>query len=128
MSTWVWIVSIALALAYLGSGAAKLTLPQDKLRTAMPWSEDFPPPQVKLIGVAEILGALGLVLPKLLDVVDPRAGIEGTLTGLAATGLVLLQAGAIPTHVRRGEAQQIPVNVVLLALAAFVAAARFGWF
>jgi len=53
------------------------------------------------IALAEALGALGLILPKLTDVVDERAGVDGTLTGLAATGLVAIQALAIPTHLRR---------------------------
>ena len=49
------------------------------------------------------------------------------LTPLAATGLALIQLLAIPVHVRRGEATQaLPVNVVLLAAAAFVAIARFA--
>jgi len=67
------------------------------------------------------------VLPKLLDVVDDRGGVEGTLTGLAATGLALVQLGAVPLHLRRGEPAVLPMNVVLLLAAAFVAAARFGW-
>jgi hypothetical protein len=93
----------------------------------MPWTTSLAPGQVRQIGVAELLGAAGLVLPKLLDVVDDRGGVEGTLTGLAATGLALVQLGAVPLHLRRGEPAVLPMNVVLLLAAAFVAAARFGW-
>jgi uncharacterized membrane protein len=122
-----WIVAGVLGALYLFAGVTKSTQPYEKLNISMPWTNSFSAPVVKFIGVTEILGALGLVLPKLLDVIDDRSGVEGTLTGLAATGLVLVQLGAIPTHLRRGEAKVLPVNVVLLLAAAFVAAARFGW-
>ena len=108
-------------------GAAKLNLPPDKLRTAMPWSEDFAPPQVKLIGVAEILGALGLVLPSCSTWSTHAPGSRAPSPDSPRPGWCCSRPRH-PTHVRRGEARRIPVNIVLLALAAFVAAARFGWF
>jgi uncharacterized membrane protein len=123
-----WIVSGVLAALYLAAAFLKTTRPMEQLAELMPWTTSLAPAQVRLIGVAELLGAAGLVLPKLLDVVDDRAGVEGTLTGLAATGLALVQLGAIPLHLRRGEPSVLPMNVVLLLAAAFVAAARFGWF
>lgn len=122
-----WIVSGVLAALYLTAGTLKTTQPLEKLEGAMPWVRDIGAGGVRLIGVAELLGAAGLVLPKLLGVVDDRAGVEGILTGLAATGLALIQLGAIPVHLRRGEPAVLPMNIVLLAAAAFVAAARFGW-
>jgi len=122
-----WIVAGVLAALYLTAGILKTTRPLEQLAQLMPWTTSLVPAQVRLVGAAELLGAAGLVLPKLLDVVDDRAGVEGTLTGLAATGLALIQAGAIPLHVRRGEPSVLPMNVVLLVAAAFVAAARFGW-
>jgi len=128
VNTAVWIVSGLLAATYLVAGTLKTTQSPDKLRPQMGWVDDISRGTLRLIGVAEMLGALGLVLPKLLDVVDDRAGVDGTLTGLAATGLVLIQVLAIPVHVRRGEVAKTPGNVVLVLLAAFVAAARFGWF
>ncbi|MFL6107752.1 MAG: DoxX family protein [Marmoricola sp.] len=127
MNLAVWIVSGLLAATYLVAGTLKTTQSPDKLRAQMGWVDDISLRTLRLIGVSEILGALGLVLPKLLDVVDDRAGVEGTLSGLAATGLALVQLLAIPVHLRRGEAAKTPGNVVLLALAAFVAIARFGW-
>lgn len=128
MNIAAWIVSGVLAAVYLMAGSTKLTQPMEKLlERGMTFVEDFPPAVVRFIGIAEILGALGLILPKVTDIVDERGGVEGTLTGLAATGLVLIQVLAIPVHARRGEAQMIAVNVVLALLAAFVAAARFGW-
>lgn len=127
MNIAVWIVSGLLVASYVVGGLSKVTQPLEKLRGSMGWVDDIPERLVRIIGGLEILGALGLLLPKLLGVVDDRSGVEGTLTGLAATGLVAIQVLAIPVHLRRGEAKVIPVNLVLAALAVFVAAARFGW-
>jgi len=121
-----WVVAGVLAALYLTAGTLKTTQPMARLAGPMPWTTSLTLPQVRFLGVAELLGALGLVLPKLLDVVDERAGLDGTLTGLAATGLALIQAGAIALHLKRGEAAVVPLNVVLFVAAAFVAAARFG--
>ena len=128
MEVATWIVSGVLAALYLTAGVLKTTQPMEKLAGPMPWTTSLTSGQVRLIGVAELLGAAGLVLPKLLDIVDDRGGIDGTLSALAATGLALLQAGAVALHLRRREPAVLPMNVVLFAAAAFVAAARFGWF
>lgn len=128
MNLAAWIVSGLLAAAYLVAGTLKTTQPIDSLRDKVGgWVDDLAPGVVRFIGATEILGALGLVLPKLTGVVDDRPGVEGTLTGIAATGLLVLQLLAGATHLRRGEGTQVPVNLVFALLAAFVAAARFGW-
>jgi uncharacterized membrane protein len=115
----VWIVSGLLALAYLVAGGTKLLTHRDKLLERMGWVGDFPASGVKLIGALEILGAIGLVLPVL-------TGIAPILTPIAAIGLALIQILAIPVHARRHEAKSVPGNIVLLALAIFVAIARFA--
>lgn len=127
MNLAVWIVSGLLAAAFVMAGLLKSTQPVAKLREQMGWVDDISVGTLRFIGVAELLGALGLILPKLLDVVDDRAGVEGTLTGLAATGLLAIQVLALPVHARRGESKLLPVNMLLGAVAGFVAAARFGW-
>lgn len=127
MNTAAWTVAALLAALYLAAGTLKSSQPRERLEGPMPWTTDLTLPQIRLIGAAELLGALGLVLPKLLGVVDPRSGVDGTLTGLAAAGLAIVQLGAIVVHLRRREPAVLPVNVVLLVAAAFVAAARFGW-
>lgn len=119
MSTVLWIVQIVLAVAFLATGLLKATQPREKLEAFQPWVEDFPTRTIRLVGVAEILAALGLVLPA-------ATGILPVLTPLAATGLVVVMILAARTHARRGERQAIVVNVVLLVLAAFVAWGRFG--
>ena len=73
---------------------------------------------MRLIGILEILGAIGLILPAV-------TGIWPWLTPLAAAGLVLTMVGAMIVHGRRGEFSSIWMNIVLLALAAFVLFGRF---
>jgi VIT1/CCC1 family predicted Fe2+/Mn2+ transporter len=118
MDTAVWIVQILVALAFALSGIGKLTQPREKLLARMAWVEDFSANQIRLIGLAEALGAVGIILPAV-------TGILPILTPIAAVGLVLVMLGAVGTHLRRGETPVIAVNVVLAALAAFVAYGRF---
>jgi uncharacterized membrane protein len=119
MNIALWIVAGLLAVAFLGAGVTKLTQPKEKLADRMAWVEDFSPGTVKLIGGLELLAAIGLILPAL-------TGIAPILVPLAATGLAVIMALAVITHVRRHEPQVIVFNLVLLALAAFVAWGRFG--
>ncbi|WP_053187651.1 DoxX family protein [Pseudomonas thivervalensis] len=113
-----WLAQYALAMFYAGTGFMKATQPISELAAMMHWPDVVPVALVRFIGVAELAGALGLILPSLLR-------IAPKLTPLAATGLVLIQLLAIPFHLSRGEASVIPVNLVLLALAAFVAWGRW---
>jgi len=115
-----WIVAGVLAAAFLGAGLMKLSQPRKKLAdSGMGWVEDFSDGAVKGIGALEVLGALGLILPAALN-------IAPVLVPLAATGLALVMVGAALTQARRREPQMIVPNIVLLALAVFVAWGRFG--
>ena len=119
MNTVLWIVQIVLAVAFALAGIGKLTQPKEKMQERMGWVEDYSASTVKLIGAAELLAAIGLVLPA-------ATGILPWLTPLAALGLVVIMVLAIPVHLRRHETQMVVVNVVLALLAAFVAWQRFG--
>ena len=119
MNIVLWIIAVVLAVAFGAAGFLKLTKPRSELAENMDWVEDFSERTVKLIGAAEVLGALGLVLPAALD-------IAPVLTPLAASGLALTMALAALTHARRKEFPMIGVNVVLGGLALFVAIMRFG--
>ena len=68
MNIVVWIVSGLLAAAYLFAGTNKATRPKDKLVDNLPWAEDFSPATIKFIGIMEILGAIGLILPWLTGI------------------------------------------------------------
>jgi hypothetical protein len=117
MNTALWVLQGLLAFAFLASGTLKLVLSKDKLAMKYAWAEDFSATQVKLIGLAEVLGAVGLVVPTL-------TGIAPMLTPLAAASLVAIMIGAVMTHVRRKEPPTPPI--VLGILAAIVAVGRFA--
>ena len=118
MNIALWMVQGLLAIAFLMAGVLKATQPKEKLAERMGWVHDFSPGTIKLIGVLEVLGAFGLILPML-------TGILPWLTPLAAACLVLTMLGAIAVHLRHSEMASLPVNVVLLVLAAFVVYGRF---
>jgi uncharacterized membrane protein YphA (DoxX/SURF4 family) len=113
-----WIIDIVLALAYLAAGGTKVLRPTAKLATMMPWVQDFPAGVVKLIGTAEILGALGLVLPL-------ATRIAPLLSPIAALCLAALMLGAIGVHIRRKEsfvpALVLCVLAVVSAVLGFIA-------
>ncbi len=118
MGIALWVVQVLLAAAFVVSGATKLSQPKEKLVKKWAWVEDFSQGSVRIIGVLEVLGAIGIVLPAL-------TGIVPWLTPLAALGLVLTMIGAALTHLRRAEYANIAVTAVVLILAAFVAYGRF---
>ncbi|SEH00951.1 DoxX-like family protein [Nonomuraea solani] len=119
MNVVLWIVQAVLTVMFGLAGVMKSIQPKDKLAPRLPWVEDFSPGTVRLIGIAELAGALGLVLPAL-------TGIAPILTPLAATGLAVVMVLAAFTHARRREPAAIAFNAVLFLLAAFVAWGRFG--
>ena len=120
MNIVLWVLAGLLASAFLGAGISKLVQPKAQLAAgSMAWVEDFDDRQIKGIGAVEVLGAVGLVLPAAL-------GIAEYLTPLAALGLALTMVGAAATHLRRGEKNMVPVNILLGGLALFLAVMRFG--
>lgn len=116
--TVLWIITGILAVAFLMAGAMKVMQPKEQLATNMAWVNDFSEQQVKGIGILEILGAVGLILPILLNILP-------ILTPLAAVGLMLTMIGAVITHIRRGETQMV-IPPAILGVLALVAA--IGWF
>jgi uncharacterized membrane protein YphA (DoxX/SURF4 family) len=120
MNLALWIIASVLAVVFAASGLMKQFVPKDKLVTSgQGWAQDVSPTNIRLIGLAEILGAIGLVLPAAVH-------IAPILVPLAAVGLALVMVGAVAVHARRKETMNVVVNVVLIALAVFVAWGRFG--
>ncbi len=121
MNAAVWIAQGLLAVAMLGAGAMKLAKSKAELQASgtMDWTEDFPEGQIKGIGTLEVLAAVGLIVPALLD-------LAPVLVAVAAIGVALLMLGAAATHLRRGESQMVPVNLVIAAIAVFIAIRRLG--
>ncbi len=119
MNVVLWIVQILLALAFLAAGFMKATQPVEKLKTNMGWVEHTTPGIVRLIGVLEILGGIGLIIPALTHILP-------WLTAVAAIGLVLTMVGAIIVHFRLHEASRVAAPVILLLLALFIVIGRFA--
>lgn len=105
-----WIVTVLLALAFLVAGATKLLRPKPLLaRSGLAWVEDFSAGAVKGIGAVEVVGALGLVLPK-------ATGIAPVLSPIAAIGLAITMALATRVHVRRRETPAPAIGLGVLAV------------
>jgi hypothetical protein len=115
-----WIAQGLLALVYLAAGGLKVVRPREQLVASgnFDWMKDSSDAGVQALGLVEILGALGVILPWL-------TGIAPILTPIAAVGLVVVQIGALRVHLVRNERQPLPANVFLLLLAAFAAVGRF---
>src|ERR1700724_1609570 len=106
MNLALWIVAVVLAAVFAGSGLIKELVPKDKLVTSgQGWAHDYSSTSIRLIGLAEILGAIGLVLPAAVH-------IAPILVPLAAVGPALVMVGAAVVHARRNEPMNIVVNVV----------------
>lgn len=118
MNIVLWVFQIVLAVVFVGSGGAKLLVSEEKLRGS---NVDIAPRLMRLLGVVQLLGAIGLILPGL-------TGIAPLLTPVAATGLAVIMAGAAVIHLRRREFTSVGVPAILLILTVIVAVARFGQF
>lgn len=118
MNIALWVVQILLALVFLMVGTLKVTQPKEKMAKNMEWVKVTPTWAIRLLGILEILGAIGLILPIV-------TGILPWLTALAAVGLVLVMVGAIILHGRQREFPQLGGTVVILLLALFVVYGRF---
>ena len=118
MNVALWIAQALLALIFLASGGMKLVTPKAKLIEKLHALAPIPAGLIKVIGVLEVLGAIGIVVPAL-------TGIMPGLTVLAAIGFMLTMIGAAAAHLRAGE-PPVP-NAVIFAIAAFVAWGRWDW-
>jgi hypothetical protein len=121
MNLALWIAAGLLAVVALVGGISKTFVPKEKL-AGVPgggWTEQASVGFVKTLGVLELLASVGLILPAVLDVAP-------VMVPVTAVCWVLLMVGAMVTHLRRGEVKPVVLNVVYLALAAYVAWGRFG--
>ena len=120
MNVALWIAAGVLAAAFLAAGLLKITGKREQMVERMAWVGDYSQGQVRAIGVVEVLGAIGLILPAV-------TGIAPILVPLAASGLAITMVLASIMHLRRGDGVSAVVpTIVLFALAVFVAWGRFG--
>ncbi len=121
MNLALWIVAGVLAAVLLVS-TSKAFVPREKIASlghAAEWVLDFSPRALRAIAALEFLGAVGLILPAVLD-------IAPILVPVSATGVALLFTGAVIMRVRRGERATIVPDLIYLAMAVFLAWGRFG--
>lgn len=109
-----WVAQLLLALVFGAAGVMKLFQPIEALGAMMTWVTVTPDLLVRFIGLVELAGALGMILPALTRILP-------FLTPLAALGFAIIQVLAIVVHASLGEtAMSLPMNLVLLALSLFV--------
>ena len=113
----IWAIQIFLAVAFGAAGTMKLVRSKAQLAANphMGWVHSVPEDRIKLLGVAEVLGAIGLVVPMAI-------GIAPILTRIAAVCLATLMGGAAATHTMRGES--VAVSTILAVLVIAVSAFR----
>jgi uncharacterized membrane protein len=119
MNIALWIVAGVFAFGFVVGGIVKLTWSYERYAARLHWPADFTPANVTFMGVVEVTGGLGLVLPGLL-------GVATVLVPLAASGMALYMAGAVTERVRRGEYRELVGDVGFLAGMLFVAWGRFA--
>ncbi|NOT32938.1 MAG: DoxX family protein [Candidatus Eisenbacteria bacterium] len=118
LSIGLWSAQVLLAALFAISGTIKSMQSIELLHKAIRWTPSVPDALIRFIGIAELAGALGLLLPAFTRIA-PR------LTPVAATGLGVIMLFAAAFHISRGETAVLPFNTGLFALAAFVAWGRF---
>lgn len=116
MNIALWIIQAILAVIFLLEGYTKATTPMDMLVEQMPWAGDFPT-LARVVGVLEMLGSVGLLVPALLRI--------PLVTAFAALGIFLIMILAFLFHLTRGEFDVIPFNLLFAAFTGFVAWGRF---
>ncbi len=118
MNVALWIIQVLLTLLFLFAGGTKLVIPPDVLaKMGSPNQVQLPGLLIQFIGVCEVLGALGLLLPSLLR-------IKPWLTPLAAAGLTIIMLGAVVLTIMGDGVAAAPVPFVVTLLCAFVAYGR----
>ena len=113
-----WVVQVALALAFGAIGITKLTTSEvDLMQQSAELIEKYGVGLIRFIGISEVLGALGLILPAALRILP-------VLTPLASLGLAVIMGLATALHASKGE--PIVIQVVFLLLTLFVVWGRFS--
>jgi len=114
MNIVLWLIQVLLALLFLFAGGVKLVLPIEEMTKQTPIPGLF----LRFIGVCEVLGGLGLILPGLLR-------FRTVLTSFAAAGLVIIMIGAVALTLKSGPFSMALFPLLVGLLAAFVAYGRW---
>jgi uncharacterized membrane protein YphA (DoxX/SURF4 family) len=119
MNMALWIIQVLLAVPFAAVGNRKLRLSQTALAQLAPEMSTLPLPFIRFIGSAELLAAIGLILPA-------ATRIAPALTPAAAAGLVMQMTSATLFHAAHKQYAQIGLTVLLLLLAAAVVYGRLA--
>jgi uncharacterized membrane protein YphA (DoxX/SURF4 family) len=120
MDNVVWVCQGLLAVLFLASGCAKISMSRERLlATGQTGIAPFPMPLVRLVATSELLGAVSLIVPW-------ASGALPVLTPVAAAGLGVVMIGAAGSHLHLREPRTAGLNVVILVVCVFVAMARFA--
>lgn len=112
-----WVAQSLLAAMFLMAGIMKSTQPINELALSLPWVAEAPAALVRFIGISELLGGIGLILPSALRIM-PK------LTVYAAIGIAIIMVFALAFHVYLNEYSVIGMNVIIGAIALFIAWGR----
>jgi putative oxidoreductase len=113
-----WIVQGLTAALMLMSAFMKIATPIPELSAKWKWTGELPQQVVRMLGIVDLLGGIGIILPAILK-------IKPGLTPLAAVGVVLLMISATVFHISRGESSVIAFNIILMLFASFIAWGRY---
>ncbi|MFC5702678.1 DoxX family protein [Cohnella faecalis] len=117
MNIALWIAQGILGLIFIMAGMMK-AFQYEKAKEGMPWVKEYSKGLVIFIGLSELLGGLGVILPY-------ATGVAPSLTPIAAIALGIVMILAAGFHAKRKENQAIGMNILFLALAIFVAVGRW---
>ena len=120
MNIALWVVQGLLALAFIYAGYEKAFPSLEAVKKKFESANHIPARLVRFIGISELLGGIGLILPGITHIVPP-------LTIAAALGLVLVMLFAGIFHMSRREYAHIGITVVIMLLAAFIVVGRLAW-
>lgn len=121
MNTLLWILQGFLAIVFIYSGIMKTTQQREKLvNIGQTGVANLSYPMIRFIGLAEIAGAIGVIIPRL-------TGMLPMLTPLAAACFAIIMVMAIPIHYKRGEYKSVTLNIVLLLTSLFVTYMRYRY-
>ncbi|PXX00376.1 DoxX family protein [Mycolicibacterium moriokaense] len=120
MNIALWVLQGVLAIGFTGAGLMKVVTDMSLQESlGMGWIKNIPPPVLKALGVAEVLGAIGVVLPAVVRVAP-------ILVPIAATCLAVVTFVAVVAHLRFHEIVGMLPAAVLFIAAVVVAWGRFG--
>ena len=112
-----WIAQGLLAIMFIMAGVMKATQPIEELAVSLPWVTSSPVSLIRFIGISELLGGLGLLIPGIFR-------FKPFLTIWAALGLAIIMVLAAIFHASKGEYSAIITNILIMGIALFIAWGR----